>query len=159
MSHTDKDGGWALLDKTQQGYFEKATPLTCLCKITQIWACLMLCGSVWPFLALRSKKSFLLLSEMHPLGLSSAGDPREAALSRQLPAEREAPFTSSWPRDLLPLQGEGLILAQKLHDPVLSVLAVPALENLLQHFPEKGLLICFLLWQQNATQGLLPAAG
>lgn len=54
-------------------------------------------------------------------------------------------------------KGRGFILAQKLHDPVLSVLAT--LENLQQQCPEKGLLICFLLWWQNATQGLLPAVG
>lgn len=56
-------------------------------------------------------------------------------------------------------KGRGFILAQKLHGPVPSVLAIPAQENLLQQYTEKGLLICFLLWQKNAPQGLLPDAG
>lgn len=47
-------GGWALLGKSQQGCFEKATSLTCLCKIIQIrqympvWCPVGLSGPSWP---------------------------------------------------------------------------------------------------------------
>lgn len=108
----------------------------------------MSCVSEWPFLALGTKRSILLLCEMHPLDMSPPGDRRGSPLSRQLPAGRQTLLHPCGQRFACSPKGEGLFLSQNFITLVcLSVLAIPGWADLLQQYPAKGLLIRLLQWQ------------